>query len=103
MVIPASGKEAVELYLRRAEEAGPDGPAVREVDVLVIAARQPGAARRTPPAPTAPPAPGLVLAGTRTSATWSVARFRPAGAGTVPASALPVATPYGPAAVLVER
>lgn len=103
MVIPASGKEAVELYLRRAEEAGPDGPAVREVDVLVIAARQPGAARRTPPAPTAPPAPGLVLAGTRTSATWSVARFRPAGGATVPASALPEATPYGPAAVLVER
>jgi hypothetical protein len=103
VVVPGGGVAAVRLYLPGATVAGPRAPRVREVDVLVIAAHQPGATRRAPAVPVTPPAPGLVLAGTRASQTWAVARFRPARGGAIAPAALTGAAAYGPAAILVQR
>jgi hypothetical protein len=103
VVVPAGGIEAVRLYLPGAAVPGPSSPPVREVDVLVIAAHPPGATRATPAPPSTPPAPGLVPAGTQTSETWAVARFRPAGGGAVAPTALSGVAAYGPATILVQR
>jgi hypothetical protein len=102
VVVPGGGITAVRLYLPGATVPGPRAPAVREVDVLIIAAHQPGATRHTPALPATPPAPGLVPIGTRTSETWAVARFRPAS-GSIATSALSGVAAYGPTTVLVQR
>jgi mannosyltransferase len=101
VVVPAGGIQAVRLYLRGERVAGPASPPVREVDVLVIAGHQPGATRRTPSLPAQPPAAGLVPAGTRTSETWAVARYRAAGRSVSPTD-LPGVGAYGPATILVQ-
>lgn len=86
VVTPVDGRKPLEIYLPGAHQARSDEPLeVREVVLLGLAGRRPGAEPDTPdePFPGAPGAPGFALAERREESTFTLIRYRAAQPVTV--------------------
>lgn len=78
VVSPAEAVVPLRAYGYRAAPARDGGPAVRELVVLGVAVKGPAGVAPEPPRPASPPAPppGFKLVATRTSATYTLFRYR---------------------------